>query len=263
MARPVTSPATTSATTATAGVPRLRGTYLEESRRALPSLLFILPLLLAYEVGTWAFHLDAERNLETRVVAFTWIRTAFARFGATGIILPPATAVALLLGWHLFTHQPWTFRVRTLLVMGAESLLMALPLLLLASIVQRETLLAATTTSPAQAWLELSVLGLGAGVYEELLFRLIGFAILHAILADALGMRPRATLVISLLVTSAAFALYHHVGGAELEMRPLLFRGLAGVWLGLTFVARGFGLAAGTHAAYDVLIVTVAVTATE
>lgn len=235
-----------------------RDSYFEQSRRPWPSLVFLLPLLLAYELGTWAYHLDSSRNLETRVVAFTWIREAFARLGATGIILPPATVIFLLLGWQVFGRQPWTLRFRTLPAMAAESVMMALPLMLLASIVRDDLLLAQADGSVGQVWLQLSVLGLGAGIYEELLFRLIGFALLHAILADGLGLRPRPTLILSLLVTSVGFALYHHVGGAEMTSGALLFRTLAGAWLGLTFVARGYGIAAGAHAAYDVLIVSVA-----
>lgn len=240
--------------------------YFEESRRPWASLVFVLPLLLAYEAGTWVYHLDASRNLETRVVAFTWIREAFARFGATGIILPPAAVVGMLLGWQIFGRQPWRLRLRTLPGMAAESMLMALPLLLLASIIRHEILLAAPSQSDGSlstAWVQLSILGIGAGVYEELIFRLVGFMLLHAILADGLGFGARSTLLLSLAITSVAFALYHHIDGAPITPGPLVFRTLAGVWLGLTFVARGFGVAAGTHAAYDVLIVTVAVTYSE
>jgi membrane protease YdiL (CAAX protease family) len=106
-------------------------------------------------------------------------------------------------------------------------------------------------------WAALVVLGVGAGVYEELIFRLIGFALLHALLVDLLALRPAAALVITIAVTSVAFALYHHAGGGEpFTWVAMLFRTAAGVWLGLIFAARGFGLAAGAHAAYDVLLVT-------
>ena len=79
--------------------------YLAHSRRPLASLVFVLPLIVLYEFGTWGFHLDPARHTERRIVAFTWLREAFASLGATGPLLAPLSVVVLLLGWHVFTPR--------------------------------------------------------------------------------------------------------------------------------------------------------------
>ena len=229
--------------------------YFRQSRQPLASLVFVLPLLLLYELGTWHFHLDDSGQTERRIVAFTWIRRCFAHLGATGPLLAPAAVIALLLGWHVFARHPWRLRARVPLAMAGESALLSLPLILLVGVVTGTHLL--LSPLDARQWAALAVLGIGAGVYEELIFRLVGFALLHALLVDLLRMRNSAALIITVVVTSIAFAAYHHVGGGEpFTWTALLFRSAAGAWLGLVFAARGFGLAAGAHAAYDVLLVT-------
>ena len=253
------APAKSSSAPATAfsSGPPARESYFAQSRRPLAALAFVAPLVVLYEVGTAALHLDESGRRETRIVAFSWIRDAFELLGATGHLVAPLATIALLLGWHLFSRQPWRLRPTVPLAMAAESVLLAVPLMFAAAIVA-----AMARQFPPLAAVDLervggtAILGIGAGVYEELVFRLVGMTLLHSALCGVLGMTQRSSLVVSLVVTSIAFALYHHLpaGGEPLAWPPLAFRTLAGVWLGLVFVARGFGLAAGSHAAYDVLL---------
>ena len=236
------------------------GGYFAESRRPLAALAFCLPLIVAYEVGTWAFHLDAVAATETRVIAFSWVRSAFAELGATGHLIAPAATAAMLLGWHVFARQPWRLRATTPAAMAAESLLLAVPLLLSAAVVAMAGQALATPLSAGSAAGPIGevVLGVGAGVYEELVFRLIGFAVLHTLLCG-LGLGERGSLAATLVLTSVAFAAYHHVpaAGEPLAWGSFAFRTAAGAWLGMVFLARGFGLAVGCHAAYDGLLVVV------
>src|SRR5688572_18972285 len=123
--------------------------YFQQSRRPLASLVFVLPLVLLYELGTWWFHLDASRHTETRIVAFTWIREAFAHFGATGPLLAPAAVIGLLLGWHLFARHPNRVRPTVPAAMAGESAMLSLPLLLLVGVVTGTHLL---LTGDAREW---------------------------------------------------------------------------------------------------------------
>lgn len=229
--------------------------YFRQSRRPLAALALVLPLVVLYEVGTAWFHLDAARHTETRIVAFTWIRELFARAGATGPFLAPAAVVSLLLGWHLFARHPWHLRATVPAAMVGESAVLALPLILLVGLVSGTHLLMQGAHGPR--WAELAVLGIGAGIYEELVFRLIGFALLHALLVDVLRLRVAPALVVTLTITSVGFAGYHHWGGGEpFTWVAFTFRALAGAWLGLVFTVRGFGLAVGSHATYDLVLVS-------
>ena len=232
---------------------RRREGYLRQSRRPLASLVFVLPLVAVYEIGTYWFHLDAAGNTERRIVAFNWIRQAFAHLGATGPFLAPAAVVAMLLGWHIFARHPWRLRPMVPVVMAGESALLCLPLILLVGLLTGTHLLATASSDEVAG---LVVLGIGAGIYEELLFRLVGFVLLHAILVDLLKAPAGIALCLTIAITSIVFAAYHHVGGGEpFTVLAMAFRSAAGVWLGLVFALRGFGLAAGAHAAYDVLLV--------
>ena len=230
-----------------------RESYLCQSRRPLAALVFVLPLVAVYEAGTWGFHLDAVRHTERRIVAFTWLREAFAHAGATGWLLPPLSVLGLLLGWHVFARHPWRLRPGVVSGMAAESVLLALPLLVLLGAVTGRHL----PLGPAgDGWAGLAVLGVGAGVYEELLFRLLGFAVLHVLLVDLLALRPNVALAATLLVTALAFSGYHYLNGQPFDAVGFAFRAAAGLYLGVVFARRGFGVAAGCHAAYDVLLVT-------
>jgi hypothetical protein len=95
---------------------------------------------------------------------------------------------------------------------------------------------------------------LGAGVYEEALFRLILVPVLFGLLR--LLQTPQ-VLASTLAVTGSAllFALAHHAGSPDeaFSWFAFVFRWMAGVFFAWIFVLRGFGIAVGTHTAYDIL----------
>lgn len=100
------------------------------------------------------------------------------------------------------------------------------------------------------------VLGLGAGLYEELLFRLVGVGAGFVLLSRGLRVDRVWALVTALLASSVLFSAYHHlgVGGEPWSQKVFVFRFLAGLILGWLFWLRGFGVAAWTHALYDVFL---------
>jgi membrane protease YdiL (CAAX protease family) len=75
--------------------------------------------------------------------------------------------------------------------------------------------------------------------------------------ADLLRFTPAWTTAIAVLLSAALFAAHHHppVGSEPFSTAHFLFRTLAGIYLGVLFVWRGYGLAAGTHVAYNVVVV--------
>ena len=96
---------------------------------------------------------------------------------------------------------------------------------------------------------------LGAGVYEELLFRLL----LVPLLAWMLGWfcaGPGAAMAGAVLLSSLLFAAAHYLGpyGEHFRSATFLFRTAAGMFFAVLFAYRGFGIAAGTHAGYDLLV---------
>ena len=99
-------------------------------------------------------------------------------------------------------------------------------------------------------------LSLGAGIYEELVFRVIVTGGLFLILKLFL---PRvAAYIIAALVGALLFSWIHYTGSMadEFELFSFTFRAMGGLILNALFLARGFGVAAWTHALYDVYVFT-------
>src|SRR5215212_10142529 len=142
--------------------------YFQQSELPLICLSFLLPMIELYEIGTYYFASDWARHTETRVLAFNLLRQFLAMFGATGRYLPCFAVCFILLTWHIARRDRWQLQVGTNFLMCIESALLALPVLALGCIIGRYLPL----YSPAGLKGGF-VLALGAGIYEELLFRLI------------------------------------------------------------------------------------------
>jgi membrane protease YdiL (CAAX protease family) len=96
---------------------------------------------------------------------------------------------------------------------------------------------------------------LGAGVHEELVFRLGGVAGLVA-LSRRLG--PRISVAFAIAVSSLAFAAAHHIGWrAQAEpwtMHAFAFRAVAGAAFAAIFWFRSLAHAVYAHVLYDLLV---------
>jgi membrane protease YdiL (CAAX protease family) len=95
----------------------------------------------------------------------------------------------------------------------------------------------------------------GAGIYEEVVFRLVLFALLDFI-GRWTGLPAKLAFVLAALASAGLFSAAHHVGpfGEAFDSYIFLFRMLAGVYFAVLFRLRGFGIAVGTHALYDILV---------
>jgi membrane protease YdiL (CAAX protease family) len=95
----------------------------------------------------------------------------------------------------------------------------------------------------------------GAGIYEEVLFRLVLFAGLMWLLRQ-IGLLSLPTFVLATVGSAMLFSAAHHAGpyGEPFNKYAFLFRTIAGLYFTLLFQLRGFGIAAGAHASYDVLV---------
>lgn len=238
--------------------------YLEESRTPLTVLLFLLPLLIAYEVLV----IVALRSGGTLVTpdAHRWILTLFEAFdlGTFGLWLPGVLVVVILLSWHTIERRPWRSDSTTVGLMWSESLVLALPLLVFSQAALRIPAMAAAAPDfhqlPLGAKLAVSV---GAGIYEELLFRLGLIGLLGVVFEDLMKLGRTRSLVFAIGLSAIAFMLYHPLrdgSGAVHPARVVFYLG-AGVYFGVVFAMRGFGIAVGAHAFYDVLAVLFAASA--
>jgi hypothetical protein len=179
------------------------------------------------------------------------MRDFFQLLGASGRYMPAVAVGIILLTWHIARKDSWEIHLPTLGGMGLESVALAVPLVLVGYLFRHYLPLLA-----ANHWRSDIVLSLGAGIYEELVFRLGCFAVLHLFFVDFLGVPKRSGILLVVFLSAILFSMYHYLGSEPFQLRTFAFRTIAGVYFGAIFLCRGFGLTAGSHAAYDVMIVT-------
>jgi hypothetical protein len=95
---------------------------------------------------------------------------------------------------------------------------------------------------------------LGAGLYEELLFRVLLTGGLQVVATRGLALSRGVAAVGAVVLSALVFSAFHYVGpyGDPFTVPSFTFRALAGVWFSALYVTRGFGITAWTHALYDV-----------
>lgn len=229
--------------------------YWNETRRPLVCLVFLAPLLAIYEIGVIYF--GGRQPEQIRNGADSWMRCWLSESAGCDGFLPVFVLSGLLL-WHLLSRQSWRVDLETPMGMFAESLLFAFALLFVGQLTdtafQRIGVPAALSV-PARKWQATAITFVGAGIYEEFLFRL---CLLPACIGGLRVMRLGNAWAVSIavLVTSLAFSLAHYVGPAaeQFDLFTFTFRSIAGVFFAVLFLTRGFGIAVGSHAAYDLIV---------
>jgi membrane protease YdiL (CAAX protease family) len=230
--------------------------YLAATRHPWACFLFLLPLLAAYEGGVlWVGGAQPEA---LRNGADTWLRWGLEAFGLNQLYWAPA----LLAGFFLVRsccrwHDRPEDTVGVWLGMAIESVVLALVLWGLSrglgpALDEMGVTMDVVSDDCAAAQVLTFV---GAGIYEETLFRLLLYSGLVGCLR--LLYLPRVLAYLLAAIFSAMiFAAAHHVGpyGETFDDYVFLFRSLAGLFFALLYQSRGLGVAVGTHACYDVLV---------
>ncbi|MBN1506488.1 MAG: CPBP family intramembrane metalloprotease [Sedimentisphaerales bacterium] len=330
-----------------------RDSYLERTSRPIYAIVFLLPFLLFYEIGTLLINTDVLNRTQVRVVAFVWLQEFLMYLGAgnkLAWIAPPLVVVVIVLGLQVASRKPWWFCLSDYMPMVLECILLAVPLIVLSlffnspasgsprraqwpqappaiqpcAVVSEQAagidertprfganglavgwqrqaesseladgairlvghpqagacrchptqrsrtrtnamLLLAQPTSTETRHRSLMadvVTGVGAGIYEELIFRLVLICALMVLFQDVIGMDHKNAVILSVLISAALFSAHHHhimyinghLGrGGPFTWTEFVFRTAAGVYFAALFAIRGFGIAAGTHAFYDII----------
>jgi hypothetical protein len=233
--------------------------YLRSTTHPWASLLFVLPLLAVYEGGV--LYLSRENPDALRNGADAWVRWLFTKYGLSTTWAAPAAVAGWLVGRaYLNRKDRPTEPLAVVFGMAVESVLFAAGLYAVAHnfrpILEQAGLplnqVGVKTVAAGQL-----VTYLGAGIYEEVLFRVLAFGLLFRLLR--LVLLPKLVAVLVAAVGGAVlFAGAHHVGPAGEPVEPVkfLFRACAGLYFTALYLFRGFGVAVGAHAGYDILVGT-------
>jgi len=234
--------------------------YLAASRQSRYSVTFALPLLLLYESLTAL--LPPSQLAGVRNGADVLLKTVFVALGGRNGVT--AFGLLLLIGgawavWRDRTRHPGALKAGVLAAMLGESVVYAavfgfVVAALTAAVLSGVGL--AAVQAPGRMVLPVAsqlVVSLGAGIYEELVFRVLLVTGLVA-LGTLLGWKRPAALAVAIVVSAAIFSGFHYIGplGDRLTLASFTFRAVAGLVLSGLFATRGFGITAWTHALYDV-----------
>ena len=176
--------------------------YFQQARQPLNSLLLILVPLIAYQVFAMKYgtHLLAPQDMGKFL----------SYFGATATLLPPALILVVLVVQHFAHRCKWKFQPMVLLKMLGESLVWVVPMLAMSYFTRQPmTATGPTTAMGPSPFARQALQGLGAGIYEEFIFRLVLTGLLLFILADLLEFPREISAVVAIFAQAALFSLYH------------------------------------------------------
>jgi membrane protease YdiL (CAAX protease family) len=241
---------------------RVRGggavrSYLNGTRDLLTSLVLVLPLFVLYQVG-----ILATGGVRNGVDFVTDALMMLVGNSVQNYLLFQLGVFALFIVAIAGMRSKGTFRPRLFPWMLLESTVYALlfgtVIVLMIQGVGLGGLLAAGA-KPSHGMLNSIVLSVGAGLYEELVFRLLLMGGIFWFATRVTRMHRVAAAIGAVFVSSVIFSLVHHVGslGEPFTVAAFTFRFFAGVLLATIFHTRGFAIAAYTHAIYDVYVLVV------
>ena len=247
------------------GAPLVKS-YWKASRAPRYSLVFALPLFLLYE-GLSAALAGSSGAASVRNAADVALKTPFLIFAGTrGSLAFFAIVVAacVFLVARDLRRTRERLRPRYFAAMFGESALLGLLLGVVVGTITARLLgglsaLAAAAGTQSLESMPLSsrlMLALGAGLYEELLFRVLLVGGMAAGLRWLAGARAITAGVIAAVTGALLFSMFHYIGeyGDPWDLSSFTYRAIAGLVFSGLYLVRGFGITAWTHALYDVYV---------
>ncbi|MDR4508264.1 MAG: CPBP family intramembrane metalloprotease [Candidatus Brocadiaceae bacterium] len=226
--------------------------YLYRSKNLASSFLFILPLLILYEVGI------ALQGSSMKNVGDVIIKTPLTLFGKNGSLIFNSLVLIFLVISIFYIEKEYQFSSLIFIPMLVESIVYAIFLGFGMGLFVYKVLFPYTLANPfsTTVWMSI-ILSVGAGVYEEIVFRLLLISALYFIFTNLLKVSKPMGATISVLAGGLIFTVIHYIGVSSDLYTPanFTFRLLSGVILSVIFLFRGLGIAVYTHAVYDVLAV--------
>lgn len=236
--------------------------YWRASRAPRYSYTFALPLLALYELLAAILPLGETHGVRNGadVILKSLFYAALGRWGplAFGVLL-----VGLFLwgAWRDARANTQPLRASYFAGMLAESIGLALAFGVVVGLITARLLgtLHALSLAPMQQFdmpTRLMV-SLGAGLYEELLFRVILVSGLAYFGRAVCGFAPNVAGAFAVIVGAIIFSAFHYIGiyGDVFTVQSFVFRMIAGLFFSALYLLRGFGVVAWTHALYDVFLI--------
>jgi hypothetical protein len=245
-------------------MPSFISDYMRVAREPRYSVTFALPLLLLYEV--LAFSLSGREFASVRNGADVLLKSLFITLGGRNGLIAFGALLIGAGGWLVWRDWRGRLSPRVFAAMALESVLYALVFGLAASALTTVLLpglaiqawVSALSLYSGMQWNLLTqlMISLGAGIYEELLFRVLLVSGLAWLMARVFHWRPNAAAGFAVVIGAVIFSAFHYIGPYrdDLALASFTFRAVAGLLFSGLYLLRGFGITAWTHALYDVLL---------
>lgn len=246
------------------------GEYFSTTRGPWYGYLFALPILAGYEVLEFLFKPDWAHTVNLADAVLTSVLTRL--FGALGMgtgarfqMILIVLVAAGIFCWRADAARRGEgrpLRPRYFAYMLLESAVYAVffaPAVLKIQGLLTSDALLQLGGAPGGVFYRLAM-SLGAGIYEELLFRVLIMGGLYLLLHRIAKLDIYVAWVVAAACSAVAFSAFHYVGpGAyPFTFESFLFRAIAGALFAALYGARGFGIVVWTHALYDVLVLFLA-----
>ena len=228
--------------------------YLRYTRSPLYSFLFTLPLFIIYEIGLL---LSTSEDLSyLRNGADALMRKMLSIFGIAGLFWISGVFLFGFLIIYFLQKYSWNeYDIKSgyFLSMVLESTIWSYVLFILMS--NMHVLLMVPNSHRV---IQNVTLAIGAGIYEEILFRVILIFLFNYTIALVFRWNKYLSTGISIVFASVFFSLFHFIGefGDFFSFNIFMIRFLAGIALGILYCFRGFGITAWTHSLYDLIVLT-------
>ncbi len=233
--------------------------YFEQTRSLAFSLLAIFPLVLLYEI--LIVQLNQQVHLEIRNAAEKFLKDFLGLAGITltwqlGLLYLAITLIVMIYARNRNQVIVPPLRFWGLLIL--ESLAYAaffgygtrfLTKLILSLQAQ------GVPVYESLSKLHKFMLAIAAGVYEEILFRLILLGSILYIFKKIWQARLWVQAMLASAIAAAVFAIFHYPTLEHVTWDSFMFRLIAGWILGIIYVARGLAVVVYTHALYDILYI--------
>lgn len=228
--------------------------YIRASRNPFYSFILVIPLFVLYEILITLINFNlpfqVRNGADVLLRRLLFFSGAYSEFILIGVLLMCAS----LFWWkgsQLLKNERLEYRIPIIMIL--ESFVYAL-CIYVSFIKLPEILVIGQETISI---IETLTLAIGAGIFEEILFRLILFAGVMVLLTKMFQLEKSGAFIISLIFSSVLFSLFHYLGsfGDPFHWQSFLQRSLAGGILCGIYFFRGFGICAFCHVFYNFIVI--------
>lgn len=232
------------------------GNYFTHSSGGTQSAVLTLPLLLFYGLGITLVP-EARNGVD---LISSGLHSLMSRVGdPTAVYLGfYGSLAAINVALYFWLRKQNRLHPHWLLPLLGECLVYALVTGVLSSMATSRLLGMATADDGRQRFGLIAglIVSAGAGLHEELFFRLLGIGVVARLWLGKEWNRASVRLLGLMLVSSVVFSLAHYLA-EPFALTSFVFRTISGLLFATLFLTRGFAVAVWTHALYDVWVIVV------